>query len=191
MTADGWRTSVAPEPTPEQIATVDPYRDPLAADAAGVTYVHAGAHIRTVACPRPRCPAGVGEDCRTPNGYVTGYHPERRDRAYGRPAAPKRKPRLTDAQAQRIEIAAVHGQFHAAGQYANYSGDAAERAVADALLRAGLVEVTATDVYGERTLKLTPEGWRTYWHHRLVIRRHPDEQHDTLCPCAATAGRAS
>lgn len=177
-------TTVVPQPTVEQIATIDPDTDFEAAYAAGVTFTHRRAHILTVACPRPRCRAGLGQHCITPNGWTANFHRERADLAYGRTKpARTRKHRLTDPQAVRIEVAAEYGQFYAAGQYANFSGDAAERAVADALLRAELVEQVAEDAY-ERTLRLTAEGWRTYWHHKLVIRRLPDDQHDSTCPCA-------
>lgn len=137
----------------------------------------------SVPCPQPRCLARTGEDCRTPNGWLT-YHKAREKAVRGEaPAAPRRH-RLTDAQAQRIEVAAHYGQVYAAGQYANFAGDAAERAVADALVHHGLMEAVAADQYGERKLHLTAEGWRTYWHHRLVIRRLPDDQHAGTCPCA-------
>jgi hypothetical protein len=124
-------------------------------------------------CPMPRCRAAVGEGCRTPNGWLA-YHKARERAVRGEQPKPTRKHRLTDAQAQRIEVAAEYGQFCAPGQYADLGGDAAERAVADALER-----------HGERTMRLTAEGWRTYWHHRLVIRRLPDGRHDSTCPCAS------
>lgn len=181
-------TTVAPTPTAEQIATLDPDHDFDAAYAAGVTYSHRRAHILTFVCPRPRCPARVGKDCLTPNGWLVagGFHKERCDLAYGRTKPAKaRRHRLTDAQAQRIEVAAeTDGTITVAGTYANYSGDAADRAAGDALLNAGLMEQVAVDDYGYRTLRLTDEGWRTYWHNRLVIRRLPDQQHNTTCPCA-------
>lgn len=146
---------------------------------------------RTVACPMPRCRAPIGADCRTPNGYAALH--AARVRAASAGTAPKAKPRrhrLTDAQAQRIETAAEHGRIFAADQYGTLRGDAAERAVADALLRAGLVEQVRVLDSGERELRLTAEGWRTYWHHRLPIRRLPEARHAGTCPCAA-AGSTS
>lgn len=137
----------------------------------------------SVPCPQPRCPAGVGDLCRTPNGWLT-YHKAREKAVSGVSAAKPRKHRLTDAQAQRIEWAAEAGVYYAAGQYANLRGDAAERAVADALLRAKLIQQVGTGDDGqERVLQLTADGWRTYWHHRLVIRRLPDDRHVATCPC--------
>jgi hypothetical protein len=138
----------------------------------------------SVPCPMPRCRAGVGRNCTTPNGWRT-YHRAREKAAYGEPATPTkpRKHRLTEAQAQRIEAAAHYGQIYAADQHATLGGDAAERAVADSLLRHNLVEQTATTPSGERVLQLTADGWRTYWHHRLIIRHLPDDRHSTTCPC--------
>lgn len=187
-------TTVAPTPTAEQIATLDPDHDFDAAYAAGVTYSHRRAHILTFVCPRPRCPGRAGEHCTTPNSWLAtgGFHRERCDLAYRRTKTAKpRKHRLTDPQAQHIEVAAeTDGTITLAGQWAQFGGDAAERATGDALLRAGLFEQVAVDNhgYGERTLQLTAEGWRQYWHNRLVIRRLPDQQHDTTCPCAAETG---
>lgn len=182
-------TDIVVEPTAEAIATLDPDVDFEAAYAVGVTYTHRRTHILTFACPRPRCPARVGEHCTTPNGWSTNFHKERIDLAYGRTKPKPCKHRLTDSQAQRIEWAAEHGTYYAAGQHAHFGGDAAERAVADALLAHGYVEEAAVDGYGERCLRLTAEGWRTYWHHRLVIRRLPDGRHDTTCPCVTEETR--
>lgn len=138
-------------------------------------------------CPMPRCRAGVGQQCTTPNGWLA-YHKARENAVLGvTPALAKpRKHRLTDAQAQRIELAAQFGQLYAADQHAALGGDAAERVCADALERAGLVAQVGTGDDGcERIFELTAEGWRTYWHHRLVIRRLPDERHAETCPCEA------
>lgn len=134
-------------------------------------------------CPMPRCPGRVGQDCQTPNGYRT-YHKARERAVAGQPPRKPGKPRLTDAQAQRIEAAAEYEVIYAAGQYATLGGDATERAVGDALLRHGWVEQTGESPSGERTMRLTAEGWRMYWHHRLVIRRLPDGRHTETCPCA-------
>lgn len=145
---------------------------------------------RTVVCPMPRCRAPIGADCRTPNGYAA-LHSVRVKAAAGTPSKVKpRRHRLTDAQAQRIETAAEHGRIFAADQYGTLRGDAADRACADALLRAGLVEQARVLDSGERELRLTADGWRAYWHHRLVIRRLPEERHAETCPCA-TAGSTS
>lgn len=177
-----------PTPTPEQIATLDPDRDFEAAYTAGVTFTHRRQHILTVACPRPRCNARVGENCATPNGWLTDFHKDRADLAYGR-TRPKRKPRLTDRQAEWLEWAAESDDHRLVGpgQQAAFRGDAAARATADAMLAAGLVHVVAEDEYGERTLELTDLGWSTYWTHRLVIRRSLDYlNHPVTCPCRAT-----
>lgn len=164
-----------------QLGTTCPVCNP------GMTYAEAVRHRQSVVCPMPRCRAQVGHPCRSPNGWGVGTHKARIWLADGEPPKqPKaRKHRLTDAQAQRIEIAAEYGQFYAAGQYANFGGDATERAVADALLRNGLVEQASADEYGERKLVLTEAGWRAYWHDPKVIRRVPDERHADTCPCRA------
>ena len=163
MAATDWREYATPEPS----------------------YADRVLHRQSVRCPMPRCSADVGQPCRTPNGWAAGTHKARIRLADGEPAkaAKPRRHRLTEAQAQRIEIAAEHGQFYAAGQYAQFGGDAAERAVADALLRHGLVEQASVDQYGERTLVLTEAGWRAYHEDPKVIRRVPDEQHPSMCPC--------
>lgn len=136
-------------------------------------------------CPMPRCRAQVGVDCTTPNGWLT-YHKARERAVRGeQPRATARRHRLTEAQAERVEIAAQHGHLYAPGQHAQFGGDAAERAVADALERHGLVEQVSADEYGERTLRLTAAGWRAYWHDRKVIRRLPEDQHSATCPCVA------
>jgi hypothetical protein len=139
-------------------------------------------------CPMPRCRAGVGRDCTTPNGWLT-YHKARERAVRGEATPAHRRPRLTDAQAQRIEWAAESGTYHAAGQYATLGGDATERACADALERHGYIEQYDPSDSGERKFRLTAEGWRTYWHHRLVIRRLPDGRHDSTCPCASLGGQ--
>lgn len=140
------------------------------------------AHRLSVACPRPRCPGVVGEGCRTPNGYLT-YHAARERLVRGEAPAKVRPHRLTDPQAQRIEWAAEAGVLYAAGQYATLSGDATERQVADALEKHGYIRLDGESDSGERRFVLTELGWRTYWHSRLVIRRLPEEKHESTCPC--------
>lgn len=183
-------TATVPIPTSEQIATLDPSVDFDAAYAAGVTFTHSGNHIRTFACPRKRCPARSGDSCRSPNGWgvAGGFHKERTDLAYGRtrPAKP-RKHRLTDAQAQKLEVAAETDdhRLYAVGQYAQFGGDAADRQTADAMERGGLIHQVGEN-RGDRIFELTDEGWRVYHTHRLIIRRAlPD--HPATCPCRITA----
>lgn len=160
--------------------------------ATPMTYQERVARYRSVQCPLPRCRAGVGDECRTPNGWAA-HHVARERIARGeqpKPAKP-RKHRLTEAQAERIEWAAQHGRYYAAGQYAQHGGDAAERAVADALERHGLIAETVRADDGERRFELTAAGWRAYWHDPKVIRRLPEDQHAARCPCAAQGDVAS
>ncbi len=136
-------------------------------------------------CPMPRCPAGVGQECRTPNGWAT-YHKRRAWAVANGGAEPPSKPRthrLSDAQAQRVEWAAERGVYYAPDRWATLRGDAAERACADALERAGLVVQFDTSPDGERMFRLTDEGWKVYHTHRLVIRRFDEARHDEECPC--------
>jgi hypothetical protein len=136
-------------------------------------------------CPMPRCPAGVGQECQTPNGWAT-YHKRRAWAVANGGVEPPRKARalrLSDAQAQRIEWAAERGVYYAPDQYATLRGEAAERACADALERAGLVEQFDTSPDDERMFRLTTEGWKVYHTHRLVIRRFDESRHDDECPC--------
>jgi len=177
-------TATAPTPTAAQIATLDPETDFDAAWEAGVTFTHRAQHIKTVACPAPRCTGWVGESCRTPNGRTVGFHKVRVDLSYGRTKVTTRPHRLTDPQADAIERMAEAGELWAPGKWANFRGDRARRAVADALVAHGYASVHRESEHGERCLRLTADGWRTYWHHRRVIRRLPDEQHEATCPCA-------
>ena len=164
------------QPTPEQIATVDPLHDMILADQLGITMAHRNAHIRTVGCDEPRCTGRTGAECRGPNGHMVkgGYHASRVDKAYNRAktrTAAKRK--LTDPQAEWLEDAAESHdhRLYAPDQYATLRGDAARRAKADAMERAGLIHQVDTTPDGWRVLELTDTGWATYWTHRLVIRR--------------------
>ncbi len=178
-----------PVPTPEQIATLDPDTDFEAAYAAGVTYFHRRDHVLTIACPRPRCRGDVGYHCTTPNGWSAGLHKDRANLAYGRTKQAKPRPhRLTDRQAEWLELAAESDdhRLYAPGQYANFSGDAALRATADAMEKAGLIVQVGVDD-GERVFGLTDVGWSTYWTHRLVIRHGTPPGHPASCPCVATA----
>lgn len=141
----------------------------------------------SVPCPQPRCNAPIGQPCRTPNGWAA--HHKARERALaGTPAAKPHKHRLTDPQAEWIEWTAEAGVTYAADQRANYGGDARNRTVADALLKHGYVEQFDTTGDGERKLRLTAEGWRAYWHHKLIIRRLPNGRHETTCPCVKPNG---
>lgn len=185
-------SEILPTPTAEQIATLDPDQDFEAAYTAGVTFTHRRLHILTVACPRPRCEARPGFHCRTPNGWGRDFHHERADAAYGR-VRPKRKPRLTDRQAEWLECAAETPDhlLYAPDQYATLSGDAAARTTADAMEAADLIRHIRTEENGqERVFELTGDGWRTYWTHRLVIRRSLDHlnhlNHPPTCPCKTT-----
>lgn len=149
------------------------------------TYAEGRRLYLSVPCPQPRCHARAGQDCTTPNGWAA-FH-KARDRAsrgeQPKPAKPRRH-RLSEAQAERVEWAARLGRYFAPDQYAQFGGNAAERAVADALQRHGLVEQFDTTESGERVFRLTEAGWRAYWHDPKVIRRLPDERHTELCPCA-------
>jgi hypothetical protein len=138
----------------------------------------AKAHKLRNPCSRPRCGAKVGEECRTPNGYRTHH----RERDSDLKSVPRRH-RLTDAQARRIEWAAERGVYYAPGQYATLRGEAAERACADALERAGLVEQFGTTASEERMFRLTTDGWKAYHSSVLVIRRFDESRHDEQCPC--------
>jgi hypothetical protein len=188
-------TAAVITPTPQQIATLDPCVDFDAAYAAGVTFTHRRKHIQSFACPRKRCPARAGESCTTPNGWLAagGAHKERADLAYGRtkPVKP-RKHRLTDRQAQWLEGIAENEshRWHATDKYAQFSGDAADRATADAMERGGLIHQVGEE-RGERIFELTVEGWRLYWTHRLVIRRGTPPGHPATCPCKATEPAAT
>jgi hypothetical protein len=184
------RTTAHLIPTPEQIATIDPAVDWEAALAAGVTFAHRAAHTRTVPCDdEPRCRARAGEGCTTPNGWGRAAHQSRADRAYGRPARPRRPGRLTDRQAQWLEVAAETDdhRLYAAGQYGYLDGDAHDRQTADAMERAGLIEQIGVgpDCH-ERIFDLTDAGWSTYWTHSLVIHRGTPEHHAADCRCKTT-----
>lgn len=144
--------------------------------------------VRAAECDRPHCRAKTwpGSLCTTPNGWMTRFHAGRVRAAFGTPAPASKPHRLTDAQAQRLEWCAVDPDHHmyAPGQYANFRGDAANRGCADAMVKAGLLELVSQSNTGERTLTPTPAGWDLYHTHKLVIRRdlaplgHPD-----TCPC--------
>jgi hypothetical protein len=185
-------TQTTTTPTAEQIATIDPLVDMETADAAGITMAHRAAHILTVACDEPRCPGRTGDDCRSPNGWMVryGFHASRVDKAYGRTKPAKtRAHRLTDPQAEWLEHAAESDahRLYAPGQYGHLRGDAARRAKADAMERAGLIHQVATGSDGaERVFELTDTGWAAYWSHRLVIRRGTPPNHPATCPCKTT-----
>lgn len=184
-------TQTTTTPTPEQIATIDPLVDLDAADAAGVTLDHRRAHVLTFDCDEPRCSGRAGQYCTTPNGWLAkgGLHASRVDKAYGRTKPAKtRAHRLTDPQAEWLEHAAESDahRLYAPDQYANLRGDAARRAKADAMERAGLIhQVAAADDGAERVFELTDTGWAAYWTHRLVIRRGTPN-HPATCPCKTT-----
>lgn len=146
----------------------------------GTDYQSRQTAVRAVRCPR--CHAEPGQQCTTPNGWAA-LHKARINAAAGRQPAKRGTFRLSDAQAERLEWAAEAGVFYAPDQYAAHAGDAARRAVADALVRAGLVEETGPQQCGERALRLTAEGWRVWCTHRLVIRRFPEGQHPEACWC--------
>lgn len=158
--------------------------DPVTAAIMDGTYSDT---VSAVRCPRPRCYGGTwrGQSCTTPNGWGRGFHTERVRLAFGLPA-PKAKHRLSDAQAERLEWAAVHPEHHlyAPDQYAQFSGDAADRNCADAMVKAGLLELVATSPSGERTLTPTAAGWHLYHTHKLVIQRDLTHLgHPATCPC--------
>lgn len=132
--------------------------------------------ILSVACPRTGCRAQIGEPCRSPNGWGA-RHLVREHLARGQSVpAPKLGP-LTEAQAQRIEVAAEAGSVWAPHR-ADFRGDRAQITVVEKLADKGLLVLVSQDDM-ERHYALTVAGWRVYREHRLIIRRLTDDEIDT------------
>lgn len=91
-----------------------------------------------------------------------------------RQATPK-SVRLSAAQAAFIETAAEHGEAFVST--AHFSGDAARRATAAALVDKGIIrQIRVTSDDYDRVMVLTGYGWQVYREHRLVVRRLTAEQ---------------
>ncbi len=82
--------------------------------------------------------------------------------------------RLSDRQAETIEIAAQNGGTYYASTV-HFHGDAARRQVANAVVERGIFREAgfASDGY-DRVLEMTWFGWQVYRQHRMVIRRLDD-----------------
>jgi hypothetical protein len=91
--------------------------------------------------------------------------------------------RLSEQQAERVELAAANGGVYHVST-AHFHGDAADRQSVNALEEKGILRFVAlTDSGYGRRMELTEFGWKVYHQHRLVIRRVPDDQHPPTCPC--------
>ncbi|MER7331795.1 MULTISPECIES: hypothetical protein [unclassified Micromonospora] len=86
-----------------------------------------------------------------------------------KPVTPKGV-RLSEQQAERIEIAAAHGG-KTLGPLGHFSGDAAWRQTVLSLVAKGiLAEGEVVDHGYSREYTLTDFGWQVYANHRLIIR---------------------
>lgn len=85
--------------------------------------------------------------------------------------------RLTEVQAERIEVTASSGGITWVPT-THLSGDAANRQCANALAAKGIIEATGEQTrYYEAEYRLTDFGWQVYLNHRLIIRRDEGDRH--------------